>query len=164
MESKEKNINLFLLAIAPFGIGSVVWSILRLPPGRIDSGVITLTLLAVFCSSYLRIRLPRFNVHLTISDALIIISLFFYGGEVTVLVAVAETAVASFNLLRQGVVTKKRTILVNVFIAAIAVFATSETVSRIFGPTDIILQRADFTSFIWLLTAMAISFSCQIHS
>jgi diguanylate cyclase (GGDEF)-like protein len=157
MESKEKNINLFVIAIAPFGLGTLAWALLGLPVARVDSGVMTLALLAIFCSCYLRIQLPRLNIHLTISDALIMMSLFFYGGEITLLLAVIETTVASLHLLSKGVNIKKRTILLNIFIAAIAVFTTTQVVSYIFKPTEVVLQRGDFTNFVWLLGMMAMS-------
>jgi len=128
-----------------------------LPTDRIDSSVITLTALAMFCSFYLRIQLPRLNLHLTISEALIIISLFFLGPEITVLLAVIESAVASLGMLREGVRLKQRTILVKILIAPIAVFVTSRAIPFIFGPTDIVLRRGDITSFVWLLGVMAIS-------
>jgi len=157
MVSNQKNVNLFLLAIAPFGIGAIAWAVKGLPTDRIDSSVITLTALAMFCSFYLRIQLPRLNLHLTISEALIIISLFFLGPEITVLLAVIESAVASLGMLREGVRLKQRTILVKILIAPIAVFVTSRAIPFIFGPTDIVLRRGDITSFVWLLGVMAIS-------
>src|SRR4051794_25066908 len=155
MTSKEKNTNLFTLALLPIGVGAVVWAIKGLPVDKVDPGVITLALLTVFCSCYLRVQLPRLNIHLTLSDALIMIAMLLYGGEISVLLAVVPTGLASFSLLRQGVTIKKRTILVNVLIAAIAVFAAAQAITRIFGPTDLILQRGDFTSFVWMLAVMA---------
>jgi len=157
MVPKQKNISLFLLAIAPFGIGAIVWAARGLPMNRVDLSVITVTALAIFCSFYLRIQLPRLNVHLTISEALIIIALFFFGPEITVLLAVIESAVASLGLLREGVRLKPGAILSKVFIAAIAVFIASRAVPIVFGPTDIVLRRSDLTSFVWLLGVMAVS-------
>jgi len=157
MVPKQKNISLFLLAVAPFGIAVIVWAGRGLPVSRVDSSVITLAVLAVFCSSCLRIQLPRLNVHLPISEALIIISLFFFGPEITVVVAVIESAAASLAHLRVGVRLTPITILTKVFIAAIAVFVAARAVPFVFGPTDIVLRRSDLTSFIWLLGVMAVS-------
>ena len=135
----------------------MAWAIADLPLERLDAGAVILAVLTVFCSCYLRIQLPRVNIHLTISDGLIILSMLMYGGEISVLIAVIETAVASVNLQRKGVAIRPRTILVNIFIAALSVFAASKAVSLIFGPTDLILNRGDFTSFVWLLSVMALS-------
>ncbi len=157
MISKETKINLFLLLALPFALGAIGWAISGVPAERIDAGVITLAVLTVFCSCYLRIQLPRVNIHLTISDGLIILAMLMYGGEVALLIAVIETAVASVNLLRKGVSIKLRTIVANVLIAAMSVFTASKAVFAIFGSTSVVLQRDDFTSFVWLLAVMALS-------
>ena len=84
MVSKEKSVNLFIAVLAPFAIASVVWAVLGIPASRIDSGVITVAALTIFCSCYLRIQLPRVNIHLTISDALVMLAMILYGGEIAV--------------------------------------------------------------------------------
>lgn len=157
MISKETKINLFLLLAAPFALAATAWAVSGLSLGSIDAGVITLAVLTVFCSCYLRIQLPRVNIHLTISDGLIILAMLLYGGEVALLIAVIETAFASVNLWRKGVMIKPRTIVANVLIAAMSVFAAAKAVSMIFGRADLIMQRGDFTSFIWLLGVMTLT-------
>ncbi|MBK8302032.1 MAG: bifunctional diguanylate cyclase/phosphodiesterase [Pyrinomonadaceae bacterium] len=155
MDPKDKKINIFLAILAPFSLAALAWALMGIPAGRIDTGVITLTVLTVFCSCYLRIQLPRVNTHLTISDALIMLAMLIYGGEVAVLLAIVETTAASLNLMRQGVPIKVKTIFFNVMTNAIAVFAAAKMVLFIFGSTDLVLQRGDFTSFVWLLSVMA---------
>lgn len=157
MISKDNKINLFLLLCSLGAIASVGWAITGLSLERVDAGVITLGILTVFCSCYLRIQLPRVNLYLTISDGLIILIMLLYGGEMALIIAMVETAIASINLLRKGLAIKPRTIVGNVLIAAISVFAASQVVTLIFGPTGIILQRGDFTSFVWLITAMSLA-------
>ena len=63
------------------------------------------------------------NIHVTISDGLIILAMLIYGGEIAVLIAVIETTFAALNLYRKGLAIKPRTIVTNVVIAAIAVFS-----------------------------------------
>ncbi|MBK8464813.1 MAG: EAL domain-containing protein [Chloracidobacterium sp.] len=157
MMSKENKINLFLLLCSLCAIAAVGWAITGLSAERVDAGVITLAILTVFCSCYLRIQLPRVNLYLTISDGLIILIMLLYGGEIALIIAMIETGLASINLLRKGLAIKPRTIVGNVLIAAISVFAASKVVALIFGPTAIILQRGDFTSFVWLVALMSLS-------
>ncbi len=140
-----------MLALLPFAVVSIIWAIIGVIPGRIDLGVLVLTVLTVFCSAYLRIQLPRVNIQLTVSDALIILAMIMYGGEVAVLIAVIEKGLTSLNLFRQGVAIKAKTMIVNVLIAAIAVFATSMVISAVFGPLHIVIERGDLTSFVWLV-------------
>ncbi|MEQ1923559.1 MAG: bifunctional diguanylate cyclase/phosphodiesterase [Pyrinomonadaceae bacterium] len=157
MDSKDKKINIFLAILAPFSLAALAWALMGISAGRIDTGVITLTVLTVFCSCYLRIQLPRVNTHLTISDALIMLAMLLYGGEVAVLLVIVETAVASLHLMRQGVRIKVKTIFFNVMTNAIAVLAAAKAVWFIFGSTDLVLQRGDFTSFVWLLAVIAVA-------
>ena len=157
MLSKEKSINLFIAVLTPLAIASVVWAISGISIDRIDAGVITLSVLTIFCSCYLRIQMPRVNIHLTISDGLIILSMLLYGGEIALVLAVIETTFASLKMKRQGIVIKPMTSLVNAYFAAISVFAAANAVSFIFGSTELILKRGDFTSFIWLVGVMALT-------
>ncbi len=157
MDSKERNINLYLLALTPFAVVVIVWAMLGMSPARIDSGVVTLAALTIFCSCYLRIQLPRVNIHLTITDGLIIFSMLKYGGEVAVLLAALEITAASLNMLRGNVPIKLKTVLVNIWIQAVSVFAASYAVSKIFGATELILQRNEISSFVWLIAALALA-------
>ena len=155
MQSKDKAVNLFIAILTPFAIGVFVWAIAGLPVQRLDAGLLTLTALTVFCSYYLRIQLPRVNIHLTISDGLIILSMIIYGGEVAVLLSALEMGLGSLSLRRRGVPIRNKTILVNVYFAAIAAFVASQTAAYICGPTQLVLLRDDLTSFICLIAVMA---------
>lgn len=157
MDSKERNINLYLLALTPFAVGVLVWAMLGMTPAKIDAGVMTLAVLTVFCSCYLRIQLPRVKIHLTITDGLIIFAMLKYGGEIAVLLAALEVTAASLNMLRGRMPIKVKTIFINIWMQALTVFAASYAVSAIFGPIDIILQRNETSSFVWLLAAMAMA-------
>lgn len=154
---KDKAINVYLALAVLGALAAVVWSLLTLDVERISSGVVMLCLLTIFASCYLRLQLPRVNIHLTISDGLIILCMLLYGGEIAVFLTAVETALVNVNLKRQGVVLKVRTAVINVAFAVIAVFAASRAVGMIFGPIDIILERHEITSFVWLLAAMALS-------
>ncbi len=157
MDSKERNINLYLLALTPFALAVVVWALMGINPEKIDAGVITLAALTVFCSLYLRIQLPRVNIHLTITDGLIIYAMLKYGGEVAVLLAALEITAASLNMLRGSMPIKVKTIFINIWMQALTVFAASWAVSAMFGPIDRILQRNEISSFVWVLAAMAMA-------
>ncbi|MEO7659390.1 MAG: hypothetical protein ABIV48_07225, partial [Pyrinomonadaceae bacterium] len=141
MLSKEKSINLFIAVLTPLAFAAVLWAILGTSVDRIDAGVITLSVLTIFCSCYLRIQLPRVNIHITLSDGLIILSLLIYGGEIALLLAIIETTVASLNIRRQGVAIKPKTILLNAYFAAISIFVAAKTVSLVFVSSDLIRQR-----------------------
>ena len=157
MDKKEKLITLYCALLIPLAGLSVAWAGLGLSPENMNGGVLTITVLTVFCSCFLRIQLPKTNIHLTISEALIILSLIIYGGHLTVFLAILETGAASLFLKRQGIPIKPKTIAINVMVAAIAVFAASHVITYVFGPIDQLLARNDYTSFVWLLAVSGVS-------
>ena len=157
MDNQDKLINLYMALLAPLALFALGWAAVSGSLNKIDSGFLTISALTVFCSCFLRIQLPRINIHLTISDALVILTMVLYGGPLAILLAAVETTAASLNLYRQGITIKLRTIVFNTMVAIVSVFAASQTVTLIFGPTDVVLQRHDFTSFVWLLAIMAVS-------
>jgi diguanylate cyclase (GGDEF)-like protein len=155
MEVRDRNTNIFVIAITPLAFAAVGWAITSVRPGEIDWGVIALATMTLFCSIYLRIKLPRLNAYLTISDGLIMLSMLLYGGHIALLLATIEAAVISLNFIRTRVAILKKTIAVNIMVNALAVFAAAMAVQFIFGPTEIILNRGNTASFIWMLLVMA---------
>ncbi len=157
MPSNDKILTLLLAIFTPLVLAILAWSVFNIDPARIDSGFWTLAVVTVFCSCYLRIQLPRAKIHLTLSDGLIILCILIYGGEMAVLLATVETILATISLRRNGVALSFRTGLANVYFAPVSVFAASNAVSLVFGPTAVILERHDFTSFVWILASLAMA-------
>jgi diguanylate cyclase (GGDEF)-like protein len=157
--SKEKSVTLFTVLVSPAALAAVVWAISGISPAEISPGVITISLLTIFCSCYLRIQLPRVGIHFTISDGLIILAFLLYGGQIALLLAVLETFVASVNMMRQGLTVKARTILVNVYFAAFSVFFANQVTHFVFRDIDLVLRRSsdNFPTFVWLLAVLSLS-------
>ena len=159
MENKERNINLYLSAILPIGVAVLAAAIYGFPVEKVNLGLIALSIVTVFFSSYLRIQLPRTKIHLTISDTLIILSLLLYGGEVAVLLAALETCFTSLNFRRLGITIKTKTIFFNIAIAVISTFLTSCAVKFIFGSTETLIEKgnSNMPVFIGLLMTMVLT-------
>ena len=157
MERKERIINVYIAILLPFGLGAVLWAMIGFPYESVGFGMVALALVTIFLSSSLRIQLPRHNVHLTIADALIIAALFIFGGEVAVLLAAAETAFTSFMFRRAGVAIKTRTILMNIIIATIAVFAATLVVGAVVGGDETLANARDLPQFAILLVSVALT-------
>lgn len=156
MEQQEKFINLSLVALTPFTAFALGWAILDQPLSSFDGGFVALGLLTIFSSCWLRLQLPRTNVHVTISDALIILSLLLYGGSITVFLALVEAAAASINLRFRGTDIRLKTIAINILAAPVGVFAAYHAAMLIFGPIDQIVAKNDYTSLIWLLLTISV--------
>jgi diguanylate cyclase (GGDEF)-like protein len=157
MGRKDKLVNLCSLILLPFGVAAIVWAIYRFPVEKIDIGLGVLAVIMVFFSSYLRIQLPRINIHLTISDALLIVVLLLYGGEISILLAALESGSTSLNLRRKGVTIKTKTIGLNIIISAISIFITNYVAGYIFSSYGSFSEIRDFTTFILLLVTMGVS-------
>jgi len=160
MDQKERTTNLYLWILMPLGVGAIFWAALGIQIENINRGMLGLAFVTIFLSSHLRVQLPRTKIHLTISDALVFLSLLMYGGQVAVLIAVLETGFASWNLRRQGVVMKSKTVVINTLITAISVFVTYAAVTALYGAPDIELVANNAASFVWLLMVMALSQFC----
>src|SRR5919112_155434 len=78
--------------IAATGAGAMLLSLLRLwqnvpPDGLLP--VLTLTLCAAGLGTQVRVKIPQLDAYVTLSDALVFLALFLFGGETAVLVAAA---------------------------------------------------------------------------
>lgn len=157
MEKKDRLIDCYLALLAPFAIFAIAWAVMGFPFEKVDMRLCGLAIATVFLSSVLRIQLPRHNIHLTISDALIILSMLIYGGEVAVIIAMLETGYTSFNFRRRGVAIRLRTIVINIFISAIVIFVAAQVMTLGFGGITNVLGGGNETTFAGLLGAIAIS-------
>lgn len=131
------------------------WAVYLFPVEKINYGMIALSVVTVFFSSYLRIQLPRTKIHLTISDALVLLSLMIYGGAVAVVLAALESCVTSLNFRRQGIAIKPKTVLLNTAVASVAAFTTAQVVSFAFPPMSELIQRTNPTMLIAVTLTMA---------
>ena len=154
MSSKKSLENTYIALLLPIAIAALGWAIYTFPGERIDWRLAGLTIITVFFSSFLRIQLPRTKIHVTTSDAAIILSFLWYGGETAIILSFLETAFTSVSYRRQGGTIKYKTILVNIIIAVVALFATTMIVRVLFGPAPQVLANGEITSFILLLTTM----------
>lgn len=144
--------------LVPPGIMAAGWAIYNFPVDKLSAGLLLLTLVTVFFSAYLRFQIPRTKLHLTISDALVFLSLLVYGGGVAVLLAMLEAGFSSLKLSPKRGFTSWRTILINVLTAGFSTFATAFLVEILFGSPEPILASGNNSLLIYLLAVMAV---CQ---
>ena len=156
MDLKERRTNTYLIVLLPIAVVAVAFAIVSFPAESVDARMIGLAIVTVFFSGYLRIQLPKTKIHLTISDALIFLAFLLFGGSVAVLLALCEAAYTSLTLKYSGVKMRPRTLIINVCISVISVFAMTLAVLFLYGPTGL-AHEADAGKYIWLLALMAFS-------
>ena len=141
----------------PLGLAVCALAAFNFPFEKVDATLIVLSIVTVFFSSYLKIQLPRTKIHLTVSDALIFLSLLAYGGEVGILLAALETFFTSLNFRREGISIKFKTIAINVAIAAIATTITVLTARQIFGSIESAVRDGSNMLLVELLFVMVMT-------
>jgi diguanylate cyclase (GGDEF)-like protein len=155
MSFKSNKENVYLGIITPVAAAAALWAIYDFPVERFSWHLIILAIVTIFFSSALRIQLPRINIHVTISDAAIILAFVVYGGETSVLLAILESAFTSLSYKWRGGRIRNKTIATNITIATVAVFLSSIIIRVAFGPAPTITESGNVTMFIWLLAVMA---------
>ncbi len=157
MPSNRSLENIYIAVLLPIAAGALGWALVNFPLERMGWGLGGLAIITVFFSSFLRIQLPRTKIHVTTSDAAIILSFLWYGAEIAIILSILETAFTTLSFRRGGGTISYKTILVNIIIAVVALFATTTVVSLVFGPVSQLLESGNITEFVLLLTLMGIS-------
>ncbi|HQU82231.1 MAG TPA: EAL domain-containing protein [Pyrinomonadaceae bacterium] len=142
----------------PIGIIVLCYTGYNFQPDKINTGMIALSVVTVFFSSYLRIQLPRTKIHLTISDALVFLSMLIYGSETAILISALESLFTSLNFRNKGISIKPKTIILNIVIAVTTTFITSQALQLIFSAPVQTIEGLGDSQFILMLTGMAL---CQ---
>lgn len=143
--------------MAPFAFAALGYAAYTLPVERVDLGLVAVGAVTIFVGSVLRIQLPRNNLHITISDSLLILIMLGYGAQPALIVAVIEAATTSLSFRRKGVPIKTRTILMNMMIAAIAVHATAFAVEFSSGQAITSVKNTDLTGLAILMLGASLS-------
>ncbi len=154
MPANKKLENTYIAILAPVAALAIGWALWNFPVQRLDWRLGGLAVITVFFSSFLRIQLPRTKIHVTTSDAAIILSFLWYGGEIAVVLSFLETAFTTLSYRRSGGNIHYKTIAVNIIIAVVALFATTMAVRGVFGPAPQVMETGDMTTFVLLLASM----------
>jgi diguanylate cyclase (GGDEF)-like protein len=156
VENKKRNINIFLIALLPFGLAAFAFAVYNFPVEKISWTLLIFSVVTVFFSSYLKIQLPRAEMHLTLSEALIFFALLFYGGETAILLAAFESLYASLSLKREGIYIENKSIVSNVVIAVIATFTSAWIINQFFASSETLIYESN-TVFVEVLLVMVLA-------
>lgn len=124
-----------------------LWALWFFPRQAADFQLAALFIVAVFFSSALQVQLPNTKIHLSVSDALIFLSVLLYGWQVATLLAAAEVCYGSFRLRRTGTSVKPRTIALNIGLGSVSACLTGLTASYFFTPPALLIQNGAVKDF-----------------
>lgn len=146
-----------MLLLLVSGIPILLWSLTSIDFGYVGAGLAILSVITIFFSSALRFQLPRTKIHLTISDALVFLAMFLYGGSIAVMLGTLESLFTSLVLRRQGVKMSAKTIIINTLIATVSVFSSYITMVAIFGQPETVLIDAPTSYFVTVLFVIGLA-------
>jgi signal transduction histidine kinase/ActR/RegA family two-component response regulator len=100
----------------------------RLDRKLVDLNLVVITILTIFISSRISIRIPHFDSQISVSDTFIFLTLLLYGYEVAILMAATEALLSSLRFCH-----KRSTIFFNWGCAAWSACVTSYSLYFVFG-------------------------------
>lgn len=135
------------------GLGSLLFlsEIPRLPVDRINLRYLLIAAMTLIVSSRVAVKIPRFNVSITISDTFIFLAILLYGSEAAVLLAVADGLITG---ARAG--KKIRTILFSAAVMACSTSISVHALALVAGP-PMQLLRQPFSVIAAGICAMALA-------
>ena len=88
----QKLLVFFRTIVSIAGVAIVAASVAFLPKAVLGPGFLALALIAIFVVPRMSLAIPRSNVAVSFSDALIFLAFLFYGPAAAILLAAVETS------------------------------------------------------------------------
>jgi len=117
----------------------------------VDLKLAVITILTIFLSSRISIRIPHFDSQISVSDTFIFLTLLLYGYEVAILMAATEALLSSFRFCH-----KRSTMFFNWGCAAWSACVTSYSLHFAFGDVVSLGAGALSARFITAMALMAL--------
>lgn len=156
-EAKERRVRSLLLVLMPFTILGLAWAAVNLSSGGFEVGMILIGVATLFLGSFLRMQLPGTNIYLSLSDVLVFLSMLLYGAGFAIILGVTETLFNSLVFMRQGVIIRKKTLILNIQITVISVFASAAAVYYLYGSPQALIYTLSSSALVMALFVMAIT-------
>jgi signal transduction histidine kinase/CheY-like chemotaxis protein len=129
-----------------------VFSLTRLPFKTLDFQFVLLVAIALGLSTRVIVKIPRFSSQISVSDAIVFLTLMLYGGEAAILLSAVECLCASFHFSRT-----RRIIFFNFGMMAFSTFITVWVLRLTVGDMKELAGREYSTSFIFAVCLMAMT-------
>jgi signal transduction histidine kinase len=133
------------------GVLALLFSLIRLPYHSLDLRFLILVLLTLVFSSRLSIRIPRSGGTVSVSDTFIFLALFLFGAEVAVVLAAADSLVASRRFI-----VKLRAAF-NASVSACSIFVAGWFLRLLFQDDVIAASRGYSSAFVTAICVVALT-------
>ena len=152
---RTKLLEIYRPGITVLGAAVVGYCVGELPWHSMGVGFAALVLFAVLIAPRMSLVIPRSNVAIGFSDALIFLGFLLYGPEAAVMIAAAETlANCLYNKWQGTIVFGKYMIAVNTAAASIATIISCTVwaeLANFFGMANFATETRDLTSTLGIL-------------
>lgn len=145
MSSEKHLAPLYLAALTPLSVTALVWSISGLPSESVNFGLIVAAIILTAGAARVRIMLPKTDLPLALSEAVVLFSLLAFGGELAV---VLSTAAAIASLSCRDIRTALIDSLTKVCVSITTVFVTAVGLLTFVGEPDDVLEMLGGRSFL----------------
>ena len=123
---REKISNYTKFAVISFGAACLVWALINLPPNLFGWSYLLILGFSILVAPRMSVSLPKSNLILSFSDAVIFLTFLLYGGEMAILTAFVETAANAVYLKKRNVTFAKWFLAFNSSLAVLYTTATTE--------------------------------------
>jgi diguanylate cyclase (GGDEF)-like protein len=135
-EDRQRVAQAYQWAVIALGLFLFLIEMKRLPVPRIDFRFLVISAITLAVSARVAVKIPRFNVSVTISDTFIFLALLIYGGELAILLAAADGLITGVRAGR-----KIRTIFFSSAVMVVSTFLTVVILLFIAGPPMELVQQ-----------------------
>ena len=137
---------------AILGTGVVFFSLFRLPVKELDLQFLLLVAITLGLSTRIIVKIPRFSSQISVSDALVFLTLMFYGGEAAIILSAVESLCSSCHFSKT-----KRVIHFNFGMMACSTFITVWLLRLTVGDMKDLAHQEYSTNFIFAVCLMAMT-------
>lgn len=141
----------YMWLIISLGIAASALSAYRVSLASLDWSFLLLAMITLGLGPRLSIPIPRLSSHISVSDALIFLTMLLFGGEAAILLAAAEGLCSSLGFSK-----KAMTATFNSAVMACSTFLTVWTLRLCFGSITQLPHGAFSGNFISALCVMAL--------
>jgi diguanylate cyclase (GGDEF)-like protein len=156
MKLKELSIKIATYGVLFLSALALLHAMYALPTEKIDYMLLSFATVTIFFSSILRIHLPRTQFYFTVSDAMIFVSIMFYGCEIAIILSFLESLYCSLSLYFTSGKMRQRTVLLNVAVSISATFFSSQLVHLLDADGGILISQFNVATIVPILVGMTI--------
>lgn len=154
---RDKISNYTKLVVIFFGAVCLSSALFVLPTHKLDWGYLLILAFSVFVAPRMSVSLPKSNLILSFSDAVVFLTFLLYGGELAILTAFVETAANAIDLRRRGVKLAKWFLPFNSSLAVLYTTATCGTLYLFTGWNGTVFNLSSTRELATVLGVLSLS-------